>query len=54
MAFNTLEKIMTTSNEYTKYNMIEFTSSIIAYCRQYYNLEKWPNNLALMNIQNII
>ena len=60
MAFNTLEKIMTTSNEYTKYNMIEFTSSIIAYCRQYYNLEKWPKNLAkifgsnLKNFESII
>ena len=60
MTFNTLEKIMTTSNEYTKYNMIEFTSSIIAYCRQYYNLEKWPKNLAkifdsnLNNFESII
>ena len=60
MTFNTLEKIMTTSNEYTKYNMIEFTSSIIAYCRQYYNLEKWPKNLAkifgsnLENFESII
>ena len=46
MIFNTLEKIMTSSNEYTKYNMINFTSSIIAYSRQYYNLEKWPRNLS--------
>ena len=53
MAFNTLEKIMTTSNEYTKYNMIEFTSSIIAYCRQYYNLEKWPKNLAKISGSNL-
>ena len=46
MTFNTLEKIMTSSNEYTKYNLLNFTSSIIAFSRQHYNLEKWPKNLS--------
>ena len=46
MTFNTLEKIMTSSNEYTKYNLLNFTSSIIAFSRRNYNLEKWPKNLS--------
>ena len=46
MTINTLEKIMTLSNEYTKYNLLNFTSSLIAYSRENYNLEKWPKNLS--------
>jgi hypothetical protein len=45
MALNILEKILTTSNEYTKYSLINFVSGIISYCRQNYGLEKWPNIL---------
>ena len=40
-----LEKILITSNEYTKYKLINFSCGIISYCRQYYGLEKWPNIL---------
>jgi len=45
MALNILEKILTASNEYTKYSLINFVSGIISYCRQNYGLEKWPNIL---------
>ena len=45
MALNILEKILTNSNEYTKYSLINFVSGIISYCRQNYGLEKWPNIL---------
>lgn len=45
MALNILEKILTISNEYTKYSLINFVSGIISYCRQNYGLEKWPNIL---------
>ena len=42
MALNVLEIILVSSNEYTKYNPIYLCSGIISFCRQYYNLEKWP------------
>lgn len=45
MALKILEKILTASNEYTKYSLINFVSGIISYCRQNYGLEKWPNIL---------
>ena len=45
LALIILEKIITISNEYTKYNQINLCSGIISYCRQYYGLEKWPNIL---------
>ena len=48
MTYNTLEKIMTLSNEYTKFNLLNFTSSIIAYSRENYNLDKWPTDLSLV------
>ena len=46
MALNILEKLLITSNEYTKYSIINLVSGIISYCRQNYGLEKWPNILA--------
>ena len=46
MALNILEKLLITSNEYTKYSLINLASGIISYCRQNYGLEKWPNILA--------
>ena len=45
MALNILEKLLITSNEYTKYSLINLVSGIISYCRQNYGLEKWPNIL---------
>ena len=45
MALSILEKILVSSNEYTKYRLINLSSGIISYCRQYYGLEKWPNIL---------
>ena len=41
-----LEKIMITSNEYIKYNPLYLTCCIVAYCREYYELEKWPKILS--------
>ena len=41
-----LEKIMFMSNEYTKYNPLYLCCCIVAYCREYYEIERWPKILA--------
>ncbi len=41
-----LEEIMIKSNEYIKYNPLYLTCCIVAYCREYYELEKWPKILS--------
>ena len=40
-----LEKIMLMSNEYTKYNPLYLCCCIVSYCREYYQIEKWPKIL---------
>ena len=42
MIFIILEKIMLMSNEYIKYNPLYLSCCIVAYCREYYDIEKWP------------
>ena len=46
MIFVTLEKIMISSNEYVKYNPLYLCCSVVAYCRNFYGIEKWPKILA--------
>ena len=41
-----LEEIMIKSNEYIKYNPLYLTCCTVAYCREYYELEKWPKILS--------
>ena len=41
-----LEKIMFMSSKYTKYHPLYLCCCIVAYCREYYEIEKWPNILA--------
>ena len=41
-----LEKIMLKSNEYVKYNPLHLCCGVVAYCREYYQIEKWPKILA--------
>ena len=41
-----IEKIMIISNEYIKYNPLCLCSCIVAFAREIYNLEKWPQILA--------
>ena len=46
LIFVTLEKIMISSNEYVKYNPLYLCCSVVAYCRNFYGIEKWPKILA--------
>ena len=46
MIFVTLEKIMISSNEYTKYNPLYLCCAVVAYCRNFHGIEKWPKILA--------
>ena len=46
MIFIILEKIMLMSNEYIKYNPLYLSCCIVAYCREYYDIEKWPKILS--------
>ena len=39
---NTLENIMEESNNYLKYNFFYLACSVVSYCRDMFNLEKWP------------
>jgi hypothetical protein len=55
---NILKNIMVESNNYLKYNFFYLACSVVAYCRQMFNLEKWPNmlnkvfNIKFNNFQN--
>lgn len=42
---NTLQQIMENSNSYLKYNFFYIACSIVAHCRNKFNLEKWPSSL---------
>lgn len=42
----TLEKIMLKSNEYVKYNPLYLCCGVVAYCREFYEIEKWPKILS--------
>ena len=42
---NILQKIMEESNYYLKYNFFYIACAIVAFCRDIFNLEKWPNTL---------
>lgn len=42
---NTLRQIMENSNSYLKYNFFYISCSIVAHCRNKFNLEKWPSSL---------
>ena len=46
MTLLTLEKIILLSNEYIKYNPLYLCCCIVAYCREYYGIEKWPKILS--------
>ena len=46
MVLLTLEKIMIISNEYIKYNPLYLCCCIVAYCREYYDIERWPKILS--------
>ena len=46
MILVTLEKIMVSSNEYVKYNPLYLCCSVVAYCRHFHGIEKWPKILA--------
>ena len=46
MVLLTLEKIMIISNEYIKYNPLYLCCCIVAYCRSYYEIERWPKILS--------
>jgi len=46
MIFVILEKIMISSNEYVKYNPLYLCCGIVAYCRNFHGIEKWPKILA--------
>ena len=54
-----LEKIMLKSNEYVKYNPLHLCCGVVAYCREYYQIEKWPKilskvfNVKEKNFENI-
>ena len=39
---NALENIMEESNNYLKYNFFYLACSVVSYCRDMFNLEKWP------------
>lgn len=42
---NILYKIMEESNDYLKYNFFHLACAIVAFCREIFNLEKWPKTL---------
>ena len=42
---NILKNIMEESNNYLKFNFFYLTCSVVAYCREIFNLEKWPKTL---------
>ena len=42
---NILQNVMEESNNYLKYNFFYLACSIVSYCRQKFNLEKWPKML---------
>ena len=42
---NVLEKIMEESNIYLKYNFFYLACSVVSYCRNIFNLDKWPKML---------
>ena len=42
---NILLKIMEESNIYLKYNFFHLACAIVAFCRETFNLEKWPRTL---------
>ena len=42
---NILQNVMEESNNYLKYNFFYLACSIVSYCRQIFNLEKWPRML---------
>ena len=42
---NILQKIMEESNNYLKYNFFHLACAIVAFCRENFNLEKWPKTL---------
>ena len=46
LVISTLEKIMISNNEYIKYNPLNLCCCIIAYCRETFNIEKWPKILS--------
>ena len=46
MIFVILEKIMISSNEYVKYNPLYLCCGVVAYCRNFHGIEKWPKILA--------
>ena len=46
-----LDKIMEDSNNYLKYNFFYLACSVVSYCRNIFNLEKWP--LSLKNVFSI-
>ena len=42
---NILKNIMEESNNYLKFNFFYLTCALVAYCREIFNLEKWPKTL---------
>ena len=42
---NVLKNIMEESNNYLKFNFFYLTCAVVAYCREIFNLEKWPKTL---------
>ena len=40
-----LENLMEESNSYLKYNFFYLACSVVSFCRENYNLEKWPKTL---------
>jgi len=42
---NILKNIMEESNNYLKFNFFYLACAIVAYCREIFNLEKWPKTL---------
>ena len=42
---NILQNIMEESNNYLKYNFFHLACAIVAFCREKFNLEKWPKTL---------
>ena len=42
---NILKNIMEESNNYLKFNFFYLTCAVVAYCREIFNLEKWPKTL---------
>ena len=42
---NILKNMMEESNNYLKFNFFYLACSVVAYCREIFNLEKWPKTL---------